>query len=106
MTDEVQTTRYRNLESYPVYLDGAPQVEAFGFTDLSDEQVEANQATIREHFSKVLEPEKEDTPTFDRKAAMERAKELGLTGYSTLRNDELQTAIIQAEEQQKEGDQS
>lgn len=116
MTDEVQTKRYRNRESYPVFLESVQRekgdeipsatVDAYGFADLSDEQVSANRETIDEHLIKVLEPEKEDTPTFDRTEALAKAKELGVKGGSNLRNDELQTAIIAAEEKKKEGEQS
>lgn len=111
MTDEVQTTRYRNLENYPVHLPGVndddsdiPEVNvaAYGFADLSEEQVKANRSTIDEHLVKVLEPDKEDTPSFDRKAALEKARELGISGTSQMRNDVLQTAIINAERERGE----
>lgn len=39
----------------------------------------------------------------DRAELMDRAAEFGITGRSKLRNDELQTAIIAAEAEKKEG---
>lgn len=41
--------------------------------------------------------------TPDRRALMDRAGELDITGRSRMRNDELQTAIIAAESNQKGG---
>lgn len=105
MTEEVQTDRFRNLTGHPVDLTGGKMVPAGGFVDLTaDEQKDDHNKAVLQGFAKVVEPDRESVPgSFDREAAMARAKELGVTNTSRMRNDELQTAIIEAEEQ-KEGD--
>lgn len=103
MTDEVQTTQWRNISGHMSDLEGGRQVEAGGFVDLTGEELEANRDRLAAGFVQVEEPVKEPEP-FDRKAAMAQAKELGISGYSSLRNDELQTAIIAAQEKKEETD--
>lgn len=102
MTD--QTKEFRNVSGHPEDLaDGRMIGSGQKFElDAKAQEDPYNKAKINAmSFAEVVvhEPPAE----FDRDAALARAKELDISGASRMRNDQLQTAINEAE-RDKEGD--
>lgn len=97
MTDEVKT--FRNISGHPEDLEDGSVVATGGFVDLSAKAIKANKAKLEENFLEVPQQQQDPEP-FDREAALARAKEFEIKNASRMRNDELQTAINAAEEEE------
>jgi hypothetical protein len=107
VTEDQTVTAYRNVSGHPEDLTGGRIVDSGAFVDLSEKDAkdEYNKTKIDAGvFVRVEEPTQEPPPQPNRDELLARAKELGVEGVSKLRNDQLQTAINEAEN--KKGDEA
>lgn len=92
--------RYRNISGHPEDLADGGVVGTGQYVELTDEQAKDPHNREKIQRGAFISAPEHDTPPDQpsREELMEKARELDIKGRSNMRNDELQTAIIQAEE--------
>jgi hypothetical protein len=92
--------RYRNVSGHPEDLADGGVVATGAYVELDDEQVKDPHNREKIDAMRFIEAPENDNPPDQpkRDELMARARELDITGTSRMRNDEIQTAIFQAEE--------
>jgi len=97
---------FRNISDHPDDLEDGRVIGVGETFELDDEQMksEFNKDKIsRGVFLDITGAFDQAEEPVHREELLAKAKDLGITGRTTMRNDELQTALIEAEENQKGG---
>jgi hypothetical protein len=104
VTEDQPVTAYRNVSGVPQDLTGGRIVDPGEFVELTEDDQKDEYNKVKLHTGVFAE--KVDSPTSEpppeppkREELLARAKELEISGVSSMRNDQIQTAILEAENQ-------